>query len=58
VLLEHWPAGDCDDHDRLDQVGMEGWRRRIWPAPPTNPEHTVYDAWVQAPGLDLLDVSA
>src|SRR3954454_17725576 len=23
VLLEHWVAGDGDDHDRLDQVALE-----------------------------------
>lgn len=60
VLLEHWPAWDGDDHDRLDQVTLEGQRptwRRIWPTPATNPQHTLYEAWMQAYGHDLLAVS-
>ncbi|MEU5193580.1 hypothetical protein AB0G86_05880 [Streptomyces scabiei] len=60
VLFEHWPAGDCGDHDRLDQVAMEGRRpiwRRIWPTAPANPDHDVCTAWMQAYGHDLLAVS-
>jgi hypothetical protein len=60
VLFEHWPAGNCDDHDRLDQVAMEGRRpiwRRIWPTAPANPDHDLCTAWMQAYGHDLLAAS-
>ncbi|MFI1510240.1 hypothetical protein [Streptomyces sp. NPDC020597] len=60
VVLEHWPAGGGDDHDRLDQVGMEGRRptwRRIWPTAPANPDHHLCQAWMQAYGHELLAVS-
>lgn len=60
VLLEHWPAGDGADHDRLDQVAMEGRRpawRRIWPTLPTNPDHHLCQAWMQAYGHGLLAIS-
>lgn len=60
VLLEHWPAGDGADHDRLDQVAVEGRRptwRRIWPTAPANPDHDLCQAWMQAYGHDLLAVS-
>ncbi|MDX2683711.1 hypothetical protein [Streptomyces soliscabiei] len=60
VLLEHWPAGDGDDHDRLDQVGLVGRRptwRRIWPTAPANPDHHLRQTWIQAYGHDLLAVS-
>lgn len=30
---------------------------RIWPTPPTNPDHHLYKAWMQAYGHDLLAVS-
>ena len=43
VVLEYWPAGDGDDHDRLDQVALEGRRptwRRIWPTAPPTPTMT------------------
>jgi len=60
VLLEHWPAGDGDDHDRLDQVGLIGRRptwRRISPTGLANPDHNLYRAWMQAYGHDLLAIS-
>jgi hypothetical protein len=61
VLLEHWTAGDFDDHNHLDQVALEGRRptwRRTWPTTPANPDHNAYQAWMQAYGQHLLAVSS
>ncbi|GAA1923874.1 hypothetical protein GCM10009753_66410 [Streptantibioticus ferralitis] len=47
-------------HDRLDQVALGGrhltWRR-IWPTPPTNPQYTLFEAWMLSYGHGLLAVS-
>lgn len=52
VLLEHWLAEDSHlgDGEHVDQVrvrnGQPEWRR-IWPTPPSNPQHQEFERWIQ-----------
>lgn len=64
VLLEHWPADQDGVEEHLDQVAFAGpwdtdWEqtvrwRRIWPTPPTNPDHQALQTWMNVYGHDLL----
>ncbi len=63
ILLEHWPADQDGTEEHLDQVAVAGpwdswpqpvrWRR-VWPTPPSNPDHHGLQAWMDVYGHDLL----
>ncbi|GAA4083005.1 hypothetical protein [Actinomadura miaoliensis] len=58
VVLEHYPAEQSPiDGEHLDQaarIGRDQQWRRIWPTPPTNPNHEVFETWMAVHGRDLL----
>lgn len=51
MLLEHYLAEDShlQDGEHVDQVRVRGgepeWRR-IWPTPPSNPQHQEFERWI------------
>ncbi|WP_188197579.1 hypothetical protein [Nonomuraea sp. SYSU D8015] len=61
TLIEHVLPGTTFDgaehlHECWVDQGTLRWRA-IWPTPPTNPEHDLYEAWMNEHGPGLLNLA-